>query len=84
MYLENLVGGDGVMKMTTNNVWEIVDNDFVEIACATCANNFLAERGIQHELGKNYTDEASGIYAHEDVYGEHDFGHKCLCGLVLG
>lgn len=67
-----------------NNVWEIVDNDFTEIACEKCAHAFLAERGIQHELGKNYADEKSGVYAQEDVFGEHDYGHKCVCGVVLG
>jgi hypothetical protein len=69
---------------TQNNVWEIVDNDFADVACEKCAHAFLVERGIQHELGKNYADEKSGVYAQEDVFRQHaEYKHVCACGKKL-
>ena len=84
-YLVNLVGGDGVIKMATNNVWEIVDNDFVDVACAKCAHDFLVERGVKdHAVGENYYNADAGLFAQEDVFGEHaGQEHRCNCGVDL-
>lgn len=62
------------------NVWEIIDNEFIDVACERCAHEFLIERGIDHVQGENYTDQARGIYAVEDVFGEHaNHNHVCAC-----
>lgn len=75
----------GKMPEDTQLAWEVVDGDFTAVACAKCANAFLAERGITHPIGENYSDESAGVYAQEDTFGQHsDFGHTCDCGVKLG
>lgn len=67
-------------------VWEVVDNDFVDIACAECAHEFLVERGVvDHEVGENYYNADDGIFAQEDVFDQHaDYEHTCsACGEEL-
>ena len=77
-----------MIKMATNNVWEIVDNDFVDVACAKCAHDFLVERGVKdHTVGENYYNADAGLFAQEDVFGEHnscEHDHTCVCGKELG
>lgn len=77
-------------KSTNNpeqiNAWEIVDNDFVGVACAKCAHDFLVERGVvDHTVGENYRNADAGLYALEDFFGEHaGHGHRCNCEAELG
>jgi hypothetical protein len=68
------------------NAWEIVDNDFVDVACDKCAHDFLVERGVkEHIVGENYHNADAGLYAVEDFFGEHaGQGHRCDCGVDLG
>ena len=65
--------------MEKQTIWEVVDNDFVDLACAECAHKFLTERGVSdHAVGENYYNADDGIYAVEDVFGEYaDQGHTC-------
>lgn len=67
-------------------VWEIHDNDFVDVACAKCAHEFLVERGVvDHTIGENYYNADDGLYAVEDVFDQHaDYEHTCsACGEEL-
>ena len=75
------------MTISVNTTWEIVDNDFADVACAKCANVFLREHGVSnHTVGENYSNEQTGVYAQEDVFGQHSGeGHTCSgCGILLG
>jgi len=72
-----------------SSVWEIVDNDFVDVACAEHAHDFLVERGVKdHTIGEDYySDPEIGIYATEDVFGEHaGNAYRCIdpdCDVVF-
>lgn len=70
----------------TQTLWEIHDGDFVDVACAQCAHDFLVERGVlDHEVGQNYYSADDELFAQEDFYGEHaDQEHTCSgCGTDL-
>jgi hypothetical protein len=72
--------------MSGKTVWEIVDNDFTDVACVDCAHDFVVERGFEHVLGNNFSNEEADVHISEDIYGNHgsDCDHVCQCGVVLG
>ena len=76
-------------EINLNTLWEIVDNGSADVACAPCVVEWLDGKGIyNHKVGTEYRNETLGVYATEDVFGEHrDCGqpHFCSgCGKVIG
>lgn len=66
------------MTTTQTQRWECMDNDgFGGLFCYECAVQYATEQGCEMDSDSS---NANGAYAHEDIFGQHEYRECDSCG----